>query len=67
MIDSAAAGGKVTKARYAEVMADVLQKGNLISADTRDMSVTLHDSSRAIVLGTVYLRTRTGRPMARVE
>jgi hypothetical protein len=31
------------------------------------MSVTVHDPSRATVLGTLYLQTRTGRPMGRVE
>jgi ketosteroid isomerase-like protein len=67
VIDSATAGGKVTKAQYAEVMANVFQKGTLISAAIRDMSVTVHDPSRATVLGTLYLQTRTGRPMGRVE
>ena len=67
VIDSSAAGGKVSKVKYGQVMADVFQKGNLISADVRDMNVTMTGSSRATVLGTVYLQTRTARPTARVE
>jgi uncharacterized protein (TIGR02246 family) len=67
MIDSRAAGGRVSKAKYGEVMADVFKKGDLISAEVRDVNVTMADPSRATMLGTVYLVTRTNRLSGRVE
>jgi hypothetical protein len=67
IIDSRAAGGKVPKAKYAEVMAEVVKKGDVISSELRDMSVTMTDPSHATVLGTVYLQTRTSRVSGRNE
>ena len=67
MIDSRAAGGKVSKARYAEVMAEVFKKGDLISAEVRDFNITVGDPSHATVLGTVYLQTRSNRLSGRNE
>jgi hypothetical protein len=66
-IDSRAAGGQVSKARYAEIMREVYKRGDIISADVRDLAIAMPDSSHATVLGTVYLQTRTSRPSARVE
>jgi hypothetical protein len=67
IIDSRAAGGKVPKAKYAEVMAEVVKKGDVISSEVRDMSITMTDPTHATVLGTVYLQTRTSRPSGRNE
>jgi ketosteroid isomerase-like protein len=67
VIDSRAAGGKVSKAKYAEVMADVFKKGDLISAELRDVNVTMADPTHATVVGTVYLQTRTNRLSGRNE
>jgi ketosteroid isomerase-like protein len=67
IIDSRAAGGKVSKAKYAEVMAEVFKKGDLISAELRDVSVTMSDPARAMLLGTVYIQTKTSRGSGRVE
>jgi hypothetical protein len=47
-------------------MTDVFKRGDLISAEIRDMTITT-DPSRATVLGTVFLVTRTGRPSGRAE
>jgi uncharacterized protein (TIGR02246 family) len=58
---------QVSKDKYREVMTDVFSKGDLISAEIRDMQVTFGDPSHATVLGTVYLVTRTSRPSGRVE
>jgi hypothetical protein len=66
-IDSRAAGGQVSKARYAEIMREVYKRGDVISADVRDLVIAMPDASHATVLGTVYLQTRTSRPSARVE
>jgi uncharacterized protein (TIGR02246 family) len=57
----------VSKAKYTEIMTDVFKKGDLISADIRDMTVTMTDPNRAVVLGTVYLVTKTARPSGRAE
>lgn len=65
-IDSRAAG-QVSKARYAEIMREVYRRGDVISADVRDLAIAMPDASHATVLGTVYLQTRTSRPSARVE
>jgi uncharacterized protein (TIGR02246 family) len=67
MIDSRAAGGKVPKQKYAEVMAEVIKKGDLINVELRDVNVKMTDPARATVLGTVYLQTRTSRLSGRNE
>jgi hypothetical protein len=66
-IDSRAAGGLVSKEKYKEVMVDVFKKGDLISADIRDISITMTDPSKATALGTVYLQTKASRLSGRAE
>jgi hypothetical protein len=61
IIDSAAAGGK-SRRRGMQRSWHVFRKGALISADIRDMSVTVHDPPRATVLGTAYLQNEGGAP-----
>jgi hypothetical protein len=48
-------------------MAESFKKGDLISMELRDFTVTTVDSSRATALGTLYAQTRTSRGSARVE
>jgi hypothetical protein len=66
-IYSRVVNGQVSKDKYAEIMTDVFKRGDLISAEIRDMTITMTDPSRATVLGTVFLVTRTGRPSGRAE
>ena len=58
---------QVSKARYGEIMTEVFKSGNLISAEVRNMTVTLTDPTHATVIGTVFLVTRTDRPSGRAE
>jgi ketosteroid isomerase-like protein len=67
LIDSAVAGGKVSKEKYGQAMAEAFKKGDLVSLELRDFTITMVDSSRATALGTLYAQTRTGRGSGRVE
>ena len=64
---SRVAQSQVSKEKYAEITADVLKKGDVISVDVRDMNVTMASPSRATVNASVYMVTRTSRPSGRAE
>jgi len=66
-IYSRVVGRQVSKAEYAQIMADVFKAGNLINVDLRDLTITMDDPSRAIVLGNVYVTTKTNRTSGRAE
>jgi uncharacterized protein (TIGR02246 family) len=67
LIDSRAAGGKVSKDKYREAMAAAFKQGNIVNVEMRDLDVRIVDSTRATALGTSFLTTKTDRLSGRTE
>jgi hypothetical protein len=62
-IDSKAAQAKVSKDKYAEAMAAAFKSYSIVRVEHRDLRATLSDGTHASVLGTVYMTTKTARPV----
>jgi ketosteroid isomerase-like protein len=60
-IDSKIAGGKVSKPKYAEVVAASIRQGNVLSSQYSGVRVVLSDATHATALGTLYVTTKTNR------
>jgi len=61
LIDSKIARAKVTKQKYAEVMAAAFRTLDLIGMEAHDIKVTTRNPTRATVLATIYPMKRAQR------
>ncbi len=66
-IDSRAAGGRVSKDRFAASVQSMLKSGNFIKAEHHDRKVEVSDPTHASVLLTSDVITKTGRSSLPVE
>ena len=62
MIDSKIAKRKVTKPEWAKIVADSIKARSIVSAEFKDIKVTMTDPTHAVVTGTINVRTTNARP-----
>jgi len=62
IIDSRIANRKVTKPEWAKISADSIKAHNVLSAEFKDLKVTMTDPTHAVVAGKVNVRTMNARP-----